>query len=1238
MNGPEYKCQRGARTGGFALVIALSLMAFVLLLLLSITTLTQVETRSAQIAKDKTSAQQNALLSLQMAIGQLQELSGADTRVTASSRLADETNVALTGVWRSWEGSDRDSDSDPIPYHPRAPNYEAKLEAGDPSVGVAGNWGDGRFLGWLTSVDLSVNTTPGAALPNTISSEPSDPNDPSSPVGLVPLLAEGSVIDDADRVYLQPTPLEEDGGVTGGIAWWTSGDNQKATVNVERGAAPSSVVEWQQRVRAGGRADSSVFDLDPTQVDREIPSLSTLDVVAADPSIDLRRFHDMTVFSSGLLTNTANGGWRRDLSLMTESYDGEGESVDSDGTTYSTTRPLPSPESTPDLPFYTLKPGVTGFARKSIETEKGAGGLIYPWAEYRSAVNFANVYYGPISSWTSLVDYAMQYKQLRSFSEANTQFPVFENGTYFSSANNKPNGTPFRQFWGDKIRIAPVVSRVNWVYSLASRRDTDDPTKYVPQILVTPFVTLWNPYNVALEINYQADNASFWFWQERMSLRFQFSTGGNPLDESALKSGLSAENIFTTGKKFFYGFPSETMTLEPGATKLLSLKSLVDGSNVTGLQVGYASRNGIRYDLKDEGAVIPVDAGTIFSISEVSLTGAGVDPVRLGLSIRMGNGRIPLEGDSEYGIAELGGLTVAEAIWPPIKGAGGFAITSGAIEGFDLDNGGDSRPFAAMMFAQRGSSPLADPAESDYSHQMSRGMLQSNPLAATFSMGLSGKGHRMTGTGVNHPINSIYDLGLRELTGWGDSAYGWIPQDAPSGESYIVSGLDPATGLTRCVMAEIPTRPLQSLVDLQHWDAGNNNPVPPFQINLIGNSSATPIIPADAVFVKGDDGFYNKHMCNDDSYLLNNLLFDDWFVSSIAPDFGDTGVSEDRTIGDVYKDHLTGAEPLPNRFYLPVNYFEAGSTKLQPAVDSVIVGTPDNADDPYPFETVASQLTVDGMFNVNSASVDAWRALLRQAGDLEVPYIDGSGNTSLDTVDAARPYSFPRTSIAGDQGTNSGSTKSGAGIAAEFAGHQVLTEVQIDELARQIVIEIRKRGPFLSLSEFVNRQMTTDTDLALAGTIQKALDNLADLGSGNSLNPFKVLQQNSVEITQDILDNFPGNPDYGFPEAALGHSAFGLPGWIRQADILRPMAPRLSARDDTFTIRAYGDVRDPINSTRIVARAWCEATLVRTAEFVDATDEATVLPNSTDMNSELNKVFGRKYTVVSFRWLTPEEI
>ena len=237
---------------------------------------------------------------------------------------------------------------------------------------------------------------------------------------------------------------------------------------------------------------------------------------------------------------------------------------------------------------------------------------------------------------------------------------------------------------------------------------------------------------------------------------------------------------------------------------------------------------------------------------------------------------------------------------------------------------------------------------------------------------------------------------------------------------------------------------------------------------------------------------------------------------------------------------------------------------------------------------------------------------------------------------AKPPPPYPRTSIAGDQGSDSGSGESNATFpqAAEFAGHRVLTDEQIDALAEEIVKEIRLRGPFLSLAEFVNRQLTSDKNLAIASTIQKALDNLAATGASPK-NPFKALQDNSVQITSKP----PGTThDYKFPEAALGWSAFGVPGWVRQADILRPIAPILSARDDTFTIRAYGDSRDRADSKKVVARAWCEVVVQRNANYVDPADPAEVAPFSSKMASSANKRFGRRYDIVSFRWLDEKEI
>ncbi|MFO8027634.1 MAG: hypothetical protein R6U56_08215, partial [Opitutales bacterium] len=86
---------------GFALIVALSLMAFMLLLLLSMTLLLRVETQSSATALAKLRAKEAARLALMMALGDLQKHAGPDQRVTARAEITGVTNNNRywTGVW-----------------------------------------------------------------------------------------------------------------------------------------------------------------------------------------------------------------------------------------------------------------------------------------------------------------------------------------------------------------------------------------------------------------------------------------------------------------------------------------------------------------------------------------------------------------------------------------------------------------------------------------------------------------------------------------------------------------------------------------------------------------------------------------------------------------------------------------------------------------------------------------------------------------------------------------------------------------------------------------------------------------------------------------------------------------------------------------------------------------------------------------------------------------------------------
>ena len=111
---------------------------------LAMLSLSTISLRNADNQQAAEEARQNARLSLMMAIAQLQSLSGPDTRITGSSRILSDDNVAVTGVWRSWEGTNHDNSGMPV-----VPDYDSKRENGNPASEPSDAENEGRFLGWL---------------------------------------------------------------------------------------------------------------------------------------------------------------------------------------------------------------------------------------------------------------------------------------------------------------------------------------------------------------------------------------------------------------------------------------------------------------------------------------------------------------------------------------------------------------------------------------------------------------------------------------------------------------------------------------------------------------------------------------------------------------------------------------------------------------------------------------------------------------------------------------------------------------------------------------------------------------------------------------------------------------------------------------------------------------------------------------------------------------------------------
>ena len=89
----------------------------------------------------------------------------------------------------------------------------------------------------------------------------------------------------------------------------------------------------------------------------------------------------------------------------------------------------------------------------------------------------------------------------------------------------------------------------------------------------------------------------------------------------------------------------------------------------------------------------------------------------------------------------------------------------------------------------------------------------------------------------------------------------------------------------------------------------------------------------------------------------------------------------------------------------------------------------------------------------------------------------------------------------------------------------------------------------------------------------------------------------------------------------------GLPGAVlKQSQILSAIGPVITARGDTFIVRAFGEYKNPMSDSS--AKIYCEAVVQRSVEPVKSGDDK--------LSPQGN--FGRKFKIVSFRWLSPEEL
>jgi Tfp pilus assembly protein PilX len=477
-----------------------------------------------------------------------------------------------------------------------------------------------------------------------------------------------------------------------------------------------------------------------------------------------------------------------------------------------------------------------------------------------------------------------------------------------------------------------------------------------------------------------------------------------------------------------------------------------------------------------------------------------------------------------------------------------------------------------------------------------------------------------------------------------------LPSDPPGGDTGFGFArnlvLDPLpwgwaqspVGSRYTVLFSMPTD-FSSLAQLQHVDLTADEVTASIGHqpgNAFANSYATPFVRRSLTQLSRTDyeliGINNRSGANlttrvyfDMSYLLNAALWDTYFLSTIPP---------------------SGQAAIPR----------------SPAIMRVAPTDEAALRDPV---AAAAQLMIDGAFNINSTDKTAWKAFLASARHFKHP------SDPAILPDAAFPRSL-------EQPGASANPPTGA-EADSFSGFRRLNDRELDALATEIVRQIRLRGPFISISHFVNRaiaDITKHPTLTRSGALQSAIDesglNINHAGDKNvftKVNPaVDVLNLSEIssapapdmdggDTADRPTDVDPRKPDWaarsrdnnfgsvasivadremikdGTTKREQGYRSTGIPGWLTQADVLQVIGSSIAARSDTFRIRAYGEALNPDGS--VAARAWCEAVVQRMPEYVDpanaATDRVAVL-------TPLNRIQGRAFQISSFRWLSSDEI
>jgi len=1267
---------------GFALVISLSLMAFVLLLILSISTLVQVEISSAQINQKRLEAELNAYLGMQMALGELQKTLGPDQRVSATANLfeADSARGNTVGVWASADVA---------------------------SLGQE----EGDLITWLASDAVDSNGE---------FQTDYEKQEPSSGVILVGVGSvtdqdENGVADDLNQqvvIDLTNTSIEQNGRTVGQYAWWVSDEGTKARINLDRDQQENkqrSVLEAGSSSVANAAALAGLKDLYSDAGEPVIPlsKLNVLDdldlIPGATDSISKDYFYDLTTWSHGVLADVKNGGLKKDLSLAFEMSDGDFNASE--------------------------------FAAGGASTINAPGfGRVQPVFEFKSSEfegpAFEGTAHGPV--WHLLRDYYRLYHLMdkpmtaptlaaRVFGpNVNHGEPSLALGSELTSSPVALDKQPAILFAGGKAKFfnqgydnGPVGGGVTQFKPFRhahpdfsksaldfAMRDADplrlgitgDPLRgggssasgttmpvmvtgnYMPYMIrfvaemgiwFSPYngsvlaagtdyvhlnemtretFVLHNPYNVTIdhtEVGVDCFGFDIQYSLEDPSGAlepFYKSNNGNPTDNTIQQE--SERQIRVGSGSFAPGaiktYAANNYGNTPGATVELA----TEGANPAWHHYKFANpdtKSALVFE-RPAAAPIPPLTGPIgyysLNVHGGTMHQALTNPPyhetdRYSVTAIFTATYLKQSGNSAFdGIYLRDRWPLAAVVDTALllPGRESFSKKPGSASRMfpDSDRPDITENFINTYNTSQNSYPTATfdfqlkPANYDKLDVRYPAFARSNPLAPVkdnknllpaddFIANSSGFPKLEPGTDVVMDRDGVAGL-ANSYTRWG-------PTDGENG------------GVTNPVLIELPTSPVLSLGKLQHANISIHAHMPAL---AVGNSLASVNIPKNQVFTTFENYYEQKRIFYDLSYLMNEALWDSYFFSSYSlpydagrDDYDESGSS----VSDMFDAVTTSNQSLPNSRMSLYSSASEEAQKLRAKLfdeEGIKKVAPARA---------AENLMVKGSFNVNSTSVAAWRAVLSGARDSAI-YQSGAAAESPLTA-GHTPFSRFTQPVAGESTGSSGSDGD------EWAGFRSLNDSEIESLATEIVAEIRNRvastspnHPFLSLSDFVNRELT-NSDFGRTGVIQAAI-NRAGLNNGMS-SSFSAISKGSLEDADN--GRFPHPENILLADGSDGSASMSAPTYLMQADVLQAIGSFISVRSDTFRIRSYGQSLDPI-SGQVVAKVWYEAIVQRFPEPVNPSSDSPENPNYwTALDSSGDpQSFGRRFKVLSIRQLSADEV